>query len=79
MCCIINDTCSVVAQLHNIYKNKELHCIALATKKRKSECSHVYHNQLDDPLPFKIMYTNIYIGFHTGGGLHGQSPVFFLF
>ena len=28
-------------------------------KIRKQECTHVDHNWLDDPLPFKNLYTNI--------------------
>ena len=39
---------------------QQLYCIIdLSKKERKQDCAHVDHNQLDDPLPSKIIYINI--------------------
>ena len=44
---------------------QQQHCLyikintSIALKERKRDCTHVDHIKLDDPLPYKIMYTNI--------------------
>ena len=33
--------------------------IIIISTEHQQACTHVDHNQLDDPLPFNIIYTNI--------------------
>ena len=42
------------------------------------DCSHVDHNQLDDPLPFKIMYTNIVLQWLVYMILNGKGVVMYM-
>ena len=43
-----------------LFKNNQLYWIDLL-KKNGNDCSHVDYNQLDDPLPFRIIYIYIIV------------------
>ena len=40
-----------------LFENKQLYWIDLFKEEWKHNCTHVDHNQLADPLPFKKSYT----------------------